>query len=200
MLSLLDFLFGPAPRLVTLSTPPIVFDAEALRERRIRHLDTLAVACSYDAAPEVAKALKLLKYRGVRRMAGPLAELLVPCITALGPEWGSAVLCPVPLHWLRRWGRGFNQAHLLARLVARSAGRLYGDCLRRRRSTGSQAKRDGKERRAALTDAFEARSPLPQTIILIDDVCTTGSTLDACASALKRSGVAKVAAIAIALG
>jgi|GEM_PF-545031 len=103
------------------------------------------------------------------------------------------VLCPVPLHWVRRFSRGFNQSERLARLLACATGLPLILLLRRVRWTGSQVKRHRAERLAALDGAFRCTVPDPPScVLLIDDVSTTGATLDQCAQALKEAGVERV--------
>lgn len=103
------------------------------------------------------------------------------------------VLCPVPLHWLRQFQRGFNQSELLARVVSRERGLAVLPLLKRRRWTGSQMKRRRADRLTAMGGAFRcAVSHPPRSVILIDDLSTTGATLDECAKALKDAGVTRV--------
>ncbi|MDD5041340.1 MAG: hypothetical protein PHX87_03655 [Candidatus Peribacteraceae bacterium] len=103
------------------------------------------------------------------------------------------VLCPVPLHWVRRFQRGFNQSERLARIVAAERELSVLPLLRRIRWTGSQMKRTRPERLTGVTGAFRCITNHPPShVVLIDDLSTTGATLDECASALKRAGVLRV--------
>ncbi|MDD4287362.1 MAG: hypothetical protein PHO20_04645 [Candidatus Peribacteraceae bacterium] len=109
------------------------------------------------------------------------------------------VLCPVPLHWIRRFQRGFNQSELLARVVARERGLTVLPLLKRRRWTGSQMKRSRADRLTGVTGAFHCMADRPpQHVILIDDLSTTGATLEECAKTLKEAGVTRVDAWVIA--
>lgn len=121
-------------------------------------------------------------------MAELMIELPPPFLT---PE---AVLVPVPLHWRRRWHRGFDQARLLAAELARLTGLpVLEDGLRRCRVTAAQSGLPARRRRRALRGAFEARrTPLPEHVVLIDDVATTGATLEAAAEATRRAGTERV--------
>ncbi len=113
----------------------------------------------------------------------------------------SAVLCPVPLHWSRKFQRGFNQAELLAKKVATSRGVTMKNLLKRVRPTGLQAWRKRAERFEAMQDTFRpAQSSVPEHVILIDDLSTTGATLDACAKALKEAGAKRVEGWVVAHG
>jgi ComF family protein len=111
---------------------------------------------------------------------------------------GAAAAVPVPLHFSRRWSRGFNQAADLARHV----GPPVRHALRRVRATATQtslpAARRHKNVRGAFAVTRSARVLRGQVVVLIDDVCTTGATLDACARTLKTAGVAEVRALTAA--
>ncbi|QTF91487.1 phosphoribosyltransferase family protein, partial [Halomonas sp. BM-2019] len=110
--------------------------------------------------------------------------------------WPQAVV-PVPLHPRRARERGFDQAEWLARRLAR---RLEVPLRRARRvrHTPSQRGLDRAERRANLRDAFRVEAALPPRVVLLDDVMTTGATLDALAAACRRAGAAEVEAWAVA--
>jgi ComF family protein len=110
------------------------------------------------------------------------------------------LMTSVPLHPLRQVERGYNQAELLARETARLTHSSYASLLERTRATTDQIGLDGAARRLNVRDAFRAsRAPVQdRAIILIDDVCTTGATLDACATALFESGARAVYGLALA--
>ncbi|HMD70268.1 MAG TPA: ComF family protein [Bryobacteraceae bacterium] len=146
--------------------------------------------------------IHLYKYGRVKTMARPLAGLLA---RALPRDECFDAVTPVPLHWRRLWSRGFNQAELLARAVARRSGIPMVPALRRMRSTAAQAGLSNSARRKNVAAAFRvrrtrgfARKLAGRRILLIDDVLTTGATAAACANALKRAGAARVALLTIA--
>ena len=132
-------------------------------------------------------AIKGLKFGGWRRLARHLAG-------AMGAAWdGDAdALTWVPLSPRRRRRRGFDQAELLARAMARLIDLPCRPLLRRVRETPEQARRRADERRRALRHAFDAPGPSPPTVVLVDDVMTTGATAAACAGALRRAGARRV--------
>lgn len=112
-------------------------------------------------------------------------------------------LVPVPLHSLRRRDRGFNQAALIASALSTLRGIPVADVIVRHRSTGNQALLDRERRRQNLRDAFSLRKNArvsDQSLLLVDDVVTTGSTLDACAEVLLSAGSGPVRAITVARG
>ncbi len=166
---------------------------------------------SFDAAIAVVKCtgsvrdlvhrFKYGKERYLRRLLGRwLAEALDDDRLAdVEPD----VLVPVPLHPTREREREFNQAEELARWVTRLRGVPTGRLLRRRRYTVTQTQFDRKQRMRNLRDAFEVRHNdrvIGKHILLVDDILTTGSTLDECARVLVEAGAASVNAITVARG
>lgn len=111
------------------------------------------------------------------------------------------MIVPVPLHPTRIKERGFNQSELLADQLARCSGLpLVRDCLYRTRATASQTHLGIHERAENVRDAFACRDHrfAGHPVILVDDVCTTGSTLEACAVALKAVGATTVTGLTLA--
>ena len=148
----------------------------------------------------VRQAVHKLKYDNLRALAGPLGELL-------SRYWSDhpvpgKVLVPVPLHKARLRERGYNQSCLLARELGRMVGLpVVADCLVRERQSSPQARTfTVDERRSNVRGAFACRDNRlrGKQVLLIDDVATSGATLDACAVALQQSGAASVWALALA--
>ena len=140
----------------------------------------------------------LFKYHAMRPLAAPLGAYL---LRSLPRDQAFDLLVPVPLHWLRRWKRGFNQSELLGRVVSRSTGIPVCGALRRVRSTAVQAGLSNTARRRNVSQAFRCHRPEKvrgKRILLVDDVMTTGSTATACARALKRAGAARVVLLTVA--
>ncbi|MFG1431229.1 ComF family protein [Xanthobacter sp. V2C-8] len=143
-----------------------------------------------------------LKYADRMDAALPMARLMALAGRELIAQ--ADLIVPVPLHPLRLWRRRFNQAAVLARRLAPPDGApVRADLLRRRRATVSQTRLGRRDRRENVADAFapcgDAASELPgRRVLLVDDVYTTGATLDACARTLRRAGAAGVDALTFA--
>jgi ComF family protein len=142
--------------------------------------------------------IHLFKYSGIAPLAGPLGAFLAQ---ALPLDQRFDMIVPMPLHWLKRWRRGFNQAELLARLVARRSGAPVVSAVRRRRFTPPQASLSHARRRENVQGAFVVKRSCDvkeRRVLLIDDVFTTGSTASVCAAALKKAGARFVGVLTLA--
>lgn len=131
-------------------------------------------------------------------MAKPLGRLLA---SALPREQGFDVIVPMPLHWRKRWRRGFNQAGLLAREIARRTNLPVSHALRRVKHTAAQAGLTNAKRRENVSGAFRARHKAAlagQRVLLIDDVLTTGATAASCARVLRMAGARDVTLLTLA--
>jgi ComF family protein len=148
----------------------------------------------------VAAAVKRVKYMGEPDRARHLAGLMAPILAGFGPVDG---LVPVPLHPAKQKERGFNQSTLLAEQVSALTGVPVMDVLVRTKKTVSQTSLSGRERRENVAGVFApdpSWHPYPgQRYVLIDDVRTTGSTLNACAEALGHASPAMIGVLTFAL-
>ena len=163
---------------------------------RLRHLGRLRAAAAYEGPLE--RAIHRFKYEGWRALARPLARLLEDRLAVDGVPAG--VLAPVPLFGTRRRSRGYNQAELIARELARSLRLPLGTALERVRDTPPQVGLDRLRRRDNVSGAFawRGRALAGEPVLLVDDVATTGATLEACATALKSAGAGLVTGIVLA--
>ena len=135
-----------------------------------------------------------LKFSKASVMARSIAEIAAPLLLQ-GDFLSADCLVPVPLHWTRYLKRTYNQSGLLAKMLARKLNKPCCNLLRRCRATTRQATLSREERLKNLKGAFVARNPSAikgKTILLIDDVLTTGATLHACAEALQKAGAARI--------
>jgi ComF family protein len=162
--------------------------------RKPRAVDRARTIGAYDGA--LRAIVHALKYEGRRSIARALASLM----RRRGAEMldGAACVVPVPLHASRRRHRGFNQASDLARHL----GVPVVHALKRTRATDTQTGLPAARRHRNVREAFAAtraaESLAGLTVVLIDDVTTTGATLDACARVLKQTGVREVRALTAA--
>jgi ComF family protein len=157
-----------------------------------RAFDRARAACFYDDASRDL----ILQFKHADRV--DLVPLFCAWIRRAAPDLlaQADAVVPVPLHRGRLLKRRYNQAAELARPLARSMGAVYlPDTLRRAHDTGSQAGKSGSGRRRNVQGAFRVSHPsriAGKRVLIVDDVMTTGATVEACARALKRAGAAGV--------
>ncbi|MBP9773926.1 MAG: ComF family protein [Candidatus Peribacteraceae bacterium] len=207
-----------------------------LRKMGCTDLETVIAAADYETSPLLRKAIRTLKYKRIPALSHMLSFLMINAASNLLmlPGESTPVLCPIPLHWTRRFQRGFNQAQLLAADIGREKNWPVEQLIVRTRPTGHQAWRNREQRLKAVNNAFQihARSlrssseklltsqanissesfesseslessesfPAPATVILVDDLLTTGATMQACAAALKKAGIKRVIGLTVARG
>jgi ComF family protein len=150
---------------------------------------------AYEGA--LRELIHLYKYDRMKPLARPLGDLLA---TALPLDQRFDGVVAVPLHWRRKWERGFNQSELLARSIARRCDAPLLHAVRRRKATRVQAGLSNNRRRENVSGAFIAKANAVRgmRILLVDDVMTTGATGSACSHALKRAGAQSVALLTLA--
>jgi ComF family protein len=141
-----------------------------------------------------------LKHGDRLHLAPPLAQWM----KRAGKEilLAADLQLPVPLHWTRLFARRYNQVAVLAHAIAKAGGPPVAvDCLTRRRRTPSQGHKNASARRRNVAGAFAVRHPdkiRGKRVVLIDDVLTTGATVEECARVLKRAGAARVDVLTLA--
>jgi ComF family protein len=148
-------------------------------------------AVAYD---EISKSIALrLKYGRKVALAKTMARFMAPLAGELPTD---SILVPVPLHRRRTWTRGFNQAALVANELSKRLGlRAESGLLRRVRPTPPLKGMSLSQRKRTVQGAFRVALDTDlggRTIVLVDDVLTTGSTSEACAKALQRAGAERV--------
>lgn len=162
-------------------------------------------------AGDLRRLILRMKFGRHERLGHRLGELLAfPWNSIEGlRDVVMPVIVPVPLHPSRRRERGFNQAQLLAGGLVKALGRgsaapaqrVVSECLCRKRATPPQTGLSLTARRENLRGAFEvvkAESIRERTVVIVDDVMTTGATLSACARTLKNAGAARVIGLTLA--
>ncbi|MEM7048376.1 MAG: ComF family protein [Acidobacteriota bacterium] len=151
--------------------------------------------------PPLAEVLQAFKFGRLDYLGRDLAESALEEIGCVLEE--AEVVVPVPLHWRRRMERRFNQAEAIAQPLARALRRPMVQALRRRQATRPQTSLPRRERLRNPRRAFVARRRQGQRVagrrvLLVDDVLTTGATLEAAARSLQRAGAREVLGLAIA--
>ncbi len=166
-------------------------------------------ACREEHAIEGVTALATYADPVVRRVITGWKYHGDPAYTQVIESWIGAsnvlarfqcwTIIPVPLHAARRRSRGFDQAVEIARMVAKASGGVFAEPLIRQWYTSPRAQTKRTDRDdTELYGAFQAKGPVPQNILLCDDVFTTGATLEAAATALKHAGAAHIWAFTVA--
>ena len=178
--------------------------------KNINSVDQFFVLLDYKNQLAI-KIIKCFKYRFVREIVNPLSVLIKKYLIMLAREKKCSlavknpVIVPVPLHPRRLNWRGFNQSELIAQSLADILQcQVEPNILRRIRESRPQAEiKDKEERLKKPLDAFEVASPAPvknRAIVLVDDVATTGATLNECARILKENGAAEIIGFVVAKG
>lgn len=175
-------------------------------------VDQLLIVADYKNSL-VEKSLKFLKYRFISDLEQPLSVLMKKYLKwlTLDKKFNvfetSPLLVPVPLHPRRLNWRGFNQSELLAKDIADTFQmEMAGDVIERTVNAIPQAGiKEKEERLKNLNGIFKIRKNhscdlLGREVLLIDDVCTTGATLNECAKVLKANGTSKVIGLVVARG
>ena len=172
------------------------------------HLDSVIYALDYAKNPQIKAAIKQFKYRFTQDLADHFANLIAEKIGELNMVKNrKIILIPVPLHKKRLNYRGFNQAEVIANAVHHKLPKGKSkviEILKRIRHTKQQAKLDKEGRHKNLEGAFVLNKNFvhkyssKNLYFIVDDVCTTGTTLEHCTKALKENGFKKVYGLVIA--
>jgi ComF family protein len=185
----IDFVEPPFCPLCGRSTP----SAELCRFCRVNPLEIYGIRSVGYLEGALRTAIHRFKYSNLRALSKPLGRLASENLARYDLPIDTVV--PVPLHTSRLRQRGYNQAELLAREMAKVTGLdIASGSLRRVRSTVPQVGLTAIERRKNVSRAFECTPStlVGRRVLLLDDVCTTGATLEACSIALRAAGVDKV--------
>lgn len=164
------------------------------------HFDAARAALVYEGASR--DLIHAFKYRNKTHLRRPLALLAIEYLSEFVQLRSADVIIPVPLHRKRLQSRGFNQAVLLGEIFsAHWKIPLDRHNLRRTRWTEPQVNLSADDRRVNVKDAFSLRNPdqiRGRRVLLVDDVLTTGSTVEECARMLKSVGAVEVAVVTVA--
>ena len=170
--------------------------------RRTPHFDGARSAVRYDGVAGLA--VRSVKYHSATWLIPDLGDLLEACYDTHYSLLSFDGVCYVPLHAVKQRERGFNQAAQLAvELARRIRVRLLHDVMKRVRDTGSQTRLTASERASNVAGVFTVRRPKDvrgRKLLLIDDVMTTGATVNECARVLKKAGAESVHVLTVARG
>lgn len=171
-----------------------------LCRRGVYHFDLARSYAAYDEA--MVRAITLLKYEAVAPLGAWFASRLAEIVQAEPSLFAADVVVPVPLFPTRLRERGYNQAELIGRPFARRLGLPFrAHLLARTKPRPNRLKLSRRERWTSVRGAYNTREPKAvdnARVLLVDDVFTTGATLDACAQALRRAGAAWVGGVTVA--
>jgi len=144
--------------------------------------------------PPSDKVIHHFKYRRKTDLAELLGRAMAGIIKADHTLSKADIIMPIPLFWWKRTRRGYNQADLLARTISLETGIAQKNTIKRIKSTRTQTRLSEDKRRKNVLNAFEVGDDTVEDkkVILIDDVLTTGATIQECARVLKQSGAARV--------
>lgn len=173
----------------------------ACRDHADSELDGV-VSLGWYANPTLQTLIRHWKYNYVREAEGVIERLLYVWLNdAQRVPTDDWTVVPMPLHPIRYRQRGFNQSAILARMVAQELGLSLAEFLVRTRHTWkAQAELDNQRRSQRRLDVFRASEPVPECVILVDDVYTTGKTMQSAAAELKRAGAEVVWGLVLARG
>jgi len=153
-------------------------------------------------ALEIERLIFWMKYQRGKKVGLFLGNTLGHILLPYSDTWKESVLVPVPLHSVRVRERGYNQSELLARgLAAQIPIRIGTNILIRRRQTATQTNLNADHRQENVKDAFcirDQKAVCGKDVILVDDVVTTGATMNSCARSLKEAGAERIIGVALA--
>ncbi|MCZ2096492.1 MAG: ComF family protein [Anaerolineae bacterium] len=165
---------------------------QPLDVRRVRPSQTFIVAATAIHEGKLQQAVHALKYSGAREeLVAPLGDRLLAALDVL--NWTFDTIIPVPLHTARERARGYNQSQQLGAYMAQVLGiSCDPSALLRWRDTPPQVGLNREQRRANVRGAFRATTALTGSVLVVDDVFTTGATLQDCARAAYEAGASRV--------
>jgi len=167
----------------------------------------IIVASSYENKL-LRKAVRFFKYHNIKDLQHPLGKILTSRLKIWNiNNLSEYILIPVPLHKKKQKKRGYNQAELLTEAVSANLGiKIEKDLIQRQKNTPAQAKLSPLKRRKNIKNAFSLNSKassnylIGKKVFLIDDVCTTSSTLEECAKEISKLGPKEIWGLVLARG
>ncbi len=185
------------------SRPQYQFDSPLCKtcQKNVYHFDCIWGACFYDEIMQ--KLIHLFKYGQRTSLKYLFVDLMLDFMETYHiPLKSFDLLIPIPLHSTRLRERGYNQAQLIAELISKKMAIPIGEHLKRIRHTSTQTTLNQKERWTNIQGAFKIKSSIivkDKSILLIDDLLTTGATCSEAARILKWAGAQRVSVLTLAL-
>jgi ComF family protein len=159
------------------------------------YFDKLLVMSSYSDNPVLKNLIKSYKFKSAFDLSIYLSNLAKDYLEGFEIDYSDYVFTYVPLHWYRFWERGFNQSYLLSLFLNKDTQKL----LKRVKYTKYQSLLKKSERKKNVKNVFSyTTKKIPQKVFLVDDVCSTLSTVNECAKVLKEAGVKEVIVFCLA--
>ena len=153
--------------------------------------------------PPVNHSIYQFKYHNQRAFGKYYAEEMMRQFSSVICEWNPDLIIPIPLHYKRRRKRGYNQAYILAKELGKLSGvPVEEKILQRIKYTNPQKKLDHKTRKSNLHNAFRVIKDIRgvRNVVIVDDIYTTGNTIDEAAKKLKEAGVENVYFLTVSIG
>lgn len=192
-----------SPRCLCCGKPVELEETERCFDCRRKHHEFEQGAALWAYTEESRNSVYRFKYQNCRVYAEVYGEELAKNLGGLVKMWKGEALIPVPVHARKRRQRGFNQAELLAREVGKHLEiPVETGILKRSRYTRPQKELDDNQRRKNLEKAFIIEKNVVQykKVVLVDDIYTTGATMDACARVLKEKGAEQIYFLCLCIG
>jgi len=150
----------------------------------------------------IKKCIHMLKYKGKEYLGFFLSDFFINYLQKNNYLLNVDLVTPVPIHYLRKFKRGFNQSELIAKLISKKFNIEYDNLnLYRKKLTKPQAKLNREERLLNINEAFAVRDSgyfMGKSVLIVDDVSTTGETINQCAKVLKQSGAKNIFGLTLA--
>lgn len=169
------------------------------KEKLPKHVDRLHAGFAFHEAGITREIVHAMKFDGHTSLVPKMVDFLVRTLPS-GFIDSDDILTPVPLHWLRHGDRSYNQSMLLCQELSKRTGLEVQVLLKRVKNTPAQSGQGFRQRAENVRNAFRYshKGETPKSVLLVDDVVTTGATVAECARVLKESGIAEVRVLAFA--
>ncbi len=175
-------------------------NCEACKDKVDSFLTAQIALAAYEEDSLLGNIIRSLKYYYADDLKLIIDKIIAEFLARTGVLNNFDYIVPIPLHRKRLAERGFNQAEIIAKILARHLDKPMSQALDRVRQTLQQAKLSREARLKNLVDAFKIKEKISGNILLVDDVFTTGSTMQEAAKVLREAGVNKVVGFSLARG